>query len=114
MPEKLYEYLFPEDLLEYFALVQIEERETGLHFYFEERNIPPTGYKAEELESKGFVNSVRIQDFPLRGRAVFLEVRRRRWRVKSDRKTISRDWKVVAAGTGLTTDFAAFLKGVLR
>jgi hypothetical protein len=35
-------------------------------------------------ESKGF-NEVVLQDFPIRGKDVFLRFRRRRWRLKSDK-----------------------------
>jgi len=50
-----------------------------LEVVFEEKNTLPDGYSKEEYESKGFFNK-RVQDFPLRGKAVFLKVRRRRWR----------------------------------
>ena len=37
---------------------------------FEENNDLPPGYDSKEYESKGFMDSKLIQDFPLRGKAV--------------------------------------------
>ena len=81
------EYVFPAELLRYFSIVESgiktdnQTREEYLEVVFEEQNELPEGYSREEYESKGFF-SKRVQDFPLRGRAVFLELRRRRWRHK--------------------------------
>jgi hypothetical protein len=43
---------------------------------FEENNVLPEGYSQSEYESKGFVESKLIQDFPLRGRPVYLRIKR--------------------------------------
>ena len=39
---------------------------------------------------------------------VFLNLRRRRWILKSSNEYISRNWRMVAEGTRLTQDFASF------
>ena len=84
-------YVFPEELLRYFDIVESgihTDKPTGedyLEVVFEEKNTLPDGYSKEEYESKGFFDK-RVQDFPLRGKAVFLKVRRRRWRHKRDRR----------------------------
>jgi hypothetical protein len=104
--------LLPEGILEYFDIVNSVNDKEGLSIYLEERNIPPVGYKAEDLESKGFFPEIRIQDFPIRNRKAFLCVKRRRWEVKASGQIISRDWKLVQAGTRMTKEFASFLKGI--
>ncbi len=60
------------------------------------------------LESKGFYDPVIVQDFPLRGKKVFLNIRRRRWLLKKHNEYISRNWRMVV--TRMTQDFASFLK----
>ena len=45
-----------------------------------------------------------LQDFPLRGKKVFLNIRRRRWLLKKHNEYISRNWRMVAEGTGMTQD----------
>ena len=61
----------------------------------------------------GFHKETTIQDFPLRGKTVFLHIKRRRWLDKQDKKVIQRDWNFVAQGTRMTSEFAAFLKQIL-
>ena len=52
-----------------------------------------------------------IQDFPLRGKPVYLHVRRRRWYDKTTRETFSYTYDdLTAEGTKLTPEFVAFLK----
>ncbi len=85
------QFVFPADLLRYFSIVEsgIKTEKQTIEEYrqvvFEEQNKLPEGHSREEYESRGFFRK-RVQDFPLRGRAVFLELRRRRWRLYSPRK----------------------------
>ena len=106
----------PEVLVEYFELtnyVQKEEQEE-LHFYFKEKNIIPENYIGIKLTSKGFYPESTIQDFPIRGKQVYLHVIRRRWLEEQTDKVVSRDWELVAKGTRITSEFATFLKEIRR
>ena len=47
-----------------------------------------------------------LQDFPLRGKPVFLELHRRRWRNKQDKKDIHRDFTILAEGTKFTKELS--------
>ena len=64
----------------------------------------------EEFESKGFMESKQIQDFPLRGRAVYLRIKKRRWRHKVTGEIIKRDFSFVADGSKFTQELSDFLK----
>lgn len=108
----LIKLLLPAEIFEYFEIVQLDVNEKEVNVHLDEQDIKPEEYKDEKLTSKGFHTTALIQDFPLRDKAVFLHVRRRRWLVESTNKVISRDWDTVAKGTRFTKDFAAFLKGV--
>lgn len=108
----LVQFLLPEGILEYFELSRIVEALPGLHIYLEEKNLPPTEYKDQKLESKGFLSEIYIQDFPIRNQRVTLCIKRRRWEVKSTGEIVSRDWNVVQQGTRMTKEFADFLKGL--
>ena len=55
---------------------------------------------------------ITIQDFPLRGKYVYLHIKRRRWTNKTTGEIIKRDWQLVAKGTSMTQEFAAFLKEI--
>ena len=111
--DTLVRLILPEGLLEYFELTDVHSSESGqLNIYLEEKNLPPTGYEKPQLESKGFLPEVSIQDFPIRGHKVALCVKRRRWEVKQSGKVITRDWDLVRKGARMTTEFGTFLKGI--
>lgn len=109
---KLLSLLMPEGLLEYFQIHKVDQVENQLHIYLDELNIPPADYQNSKLESKGFMPSTEIADFPIRGQKVILHVRRRRWTVQDTGQIITRDWNLVHEGTRMTTEFGLFLKRV--
>ncbi len=104
--------LLPQELFDYFDIINLKIEDKTLKIYLDEKNIIPKEFLSEKLSSKGFHSEVVIQDFPIRDKKVFLHVRRRRWLVESTNKIVSRDWNTVAKGTRLTGEFAAFLKGL--
>ena len=103
-----YRLLLPEGTLDYFDLVDVKESVNEVVIYLEEKNIVPEKYTDQDIESKGFYDPVIVQDFPLRGKKVFLNIRRRRWLLKKHNEYISANWRMVAEGTRMTQDFASF------
>lgn len=102
----------PPEIFEYFDIVRVNIEEKEVHLHLDEKAVRPEGYESVKLISKGFHQAAIIQDFPLRDKAMFLHVRRRRWLSESTEKIVERDWDSVAKGTRLTKDFATFLKGI--
>jgi hypothetical protein len=104
-------------LLNYFSisgfktLCNIAIKEEFLEIEFEEKNELPNGYSSIDYESKGFTDSKPIQDFPLRGKAVYLRIKTRRWRHKQSKAIIKRDFSFIAEGSKFTQDLSDFLKG---
>ncbi len=109
---QLAKLILPEEIFLFFDIVQIKGSTTQVDIYLDEKNQKPEGFELVKLISKGFHPTNCIQDFPLRDRALFLHVRRRRWYNESTQKVVERDWESVAKGTRLTKGFASFLKGV--
>ena len=109
-----YSLLLPEGTLNYFDVINVVEDSSQIVIYLEEKNLVPDEYKDLETESKGFYEPVVVRDFPIRGREVFLNVRRRRWIIKPGGQYISRNWQLVASGTSMTREFASFLKEICR
>ena len=109
---ELIKSLLPEGLLDYFELTNVSKEVSGFNIYLEERNVLPKEFEGLHYHSKGFYPEVRIQDFPIRGKKVYLCVKRRRWENQLTGEVVSRDWKLVQSGTRMTAEFAAFLKGV--
>lgn len=109
---EVYKLLLPEVLVDYFELTKHEVKTDQLHFYFKEVNSIPAGFERSKLNSKGFFAEATIQDFPIRGKNVYLHITRRRWYNELTNKVVTRNWELVAKGTRLTSDFANFLKEI--
>ncbi|MFW5851035.1 MAG: hypothetical protein ACOCWB_02310 [Bacteroidota bacterium] len=105
----LIKYVLPKEIVEYFSLVKIDEKEEVLHLYLDELNEKPEEYNDIELFSNGFYEESIIKDFPLRDKKVILHVRRRRW-LDTNNKSYSRNWNLTEEGTRYSKDFAFFLK----
>lgn len=106
--------LLPAGTFDYFDLVSFESLSSCHILFLEEKNIIPLELSSFCLHSNGFFPEIEIQDFPIRGKAVYLRIKRRRWRDIESGKSYSRDWNLVATGTRITSEFGAFLKGLLR
>jgi hypothetical protein len=101
--------VLPLEVLDHFAIVEIERTETEIHIYLDE-------LMKEELqsdlhfESKGFIAPVTITDFPIRDHKVLLILRRRRWLDIRTGKSFILPLNIAAEGTRYSKEFAAFLK----
>jgi hypothetical protein len=109
---ELIRLLLPEELFDYFDVINLIVEDRTVHVYLDEIDNKPEIYSKEKLTSKGFHPEVVIQDFPIRKKAVFLHVRRRRWLVESTGELVSNSWDLTAEGTRYTKSFADFLKGL--
>ena len=101
--------LLPHNLFKYFEIVKVEIDDDAIDIYLDELNQPPI-ITSDKLISKGFYDSVPIQDFPIRERAVYLHVRRRKWLSISSGKVVSNKWDLIAKGSRYTKGFVTFLK----
>jgi hypothetical protein len=107
-------FVLPTGVLDYFTITKVMKSAAGLMIYLDENNLIPQEYIKDKVISKGFYEESSIQDFPIRGKAVYLYVRRRRWFNESTGDYICRDWNLVAKGTRMTQEFASFLKAIAR
>jgi hypothetical protein len=108
--KSLVKVLLPEGLLEYFEVKTVDISTGVVNIYLEELNVIPAEFAGQKLTSKGFFEEIKVQDFPIRGKSAFLFIKRRRWLNETNGETVYRNWELVAKGTRLTKDFAAFLK----
>lgn len=123
LSEELLALFLPEGILDYFSIVSYTKTTSGKRIYkqhleltLEEKDIIPSEYKSYPYKSCGFMEFRTIDDYPIRNMLVKLKVRRRRWEVTidSEKKKISRNWEVIAQGTRMSEEYAAFLKGISR
>ncbi|MFT5751551.1 MAG: hypothetical protein ACI828_001661 [Flavobacteriales bacterium] len=106
--------LLPEVLVTYFEITKHEVKGEEIHFCLTENNVVPQGFENDKLHSKGFFPEATVQDFPIRGKNVYLHITRRRWMNETTSKVVTRDWDLVAKGTRITSEFATFLKEVYK
>jgi len=121
MEKEIVRFILPEDILKYFDIIKAEElgevstKRMVLQIELEEKNRIPEGYDSEQYESKGFYPIKIIQDFPIRGKAVYLAIKRRRWRNKTNKKEIiHNDYSIIAEGSKITRELSDFLKDTGR
>lgn len=117
------DFIFPENLLDYFELVRMEEKpisgesklgldklyQSELHIYLDERD--NRSADDNDLHPNGFTESSQVEDFSIRDRKVLLHIRRRRWLDKDGKSVLSDTCPLCAKGTRLSTGLASFLKG---
>jgi hypothetical protein len=121
MKFSLLSQFLPVDLLLHFEVVEYKElgdlatKKDCIYIYLDERNTLPSGINSIDYESKGFFERTKIQDFPIRGKAVYLCIKRRRWRSKFDKSIeVKSDYSFISEGSKLTTELSDFLKGTDR
>jgi hypothetical protein len=121
LEQDLISHFLPKNLLLHFSvtgileLCDVKSKQGYYEISLEEHNeILLVGIDGSLYESKG-LSEITIQDFPLRGKAVYLKIRRRKWRLKEGTgKTIRNDFSFVAEGSGFTQELSDFLKGTGR
>lgn len=105
---------FPSELMDYFIITSFQTlgsvvlKEEYWLIDFEENNDIPNGYSSDDYESKSFMESKHMQDFPLRGKAVYLRIKKRRWRHKQIEAIIKRDFSFIADGSKFTRNNRIF------
>ena len=112
--DPLVRFILPDGLFDYFEMSDFKYDNREVHISLEELNNTPEEYKEDKLESKGFYEEIKMHDYPLRGRSCIMHIKRRRWLNHSTGKVVTRDWKLVAQGTQISSEFASFLKAMDR
>ena len=74
----------------------MKKRKSSFILYFEEKSSSPKEFSNLQLQSKGFHEEITADDFPLRGKAVKLHIKRRRWTDTKSGKIAQRNWKLIA------------------
>lgn len=120
MNSTLLNQVLPPELVEFFEIIELHElgdlqtKKVFIEVELEEKNTLPSGYDSAAYASKGFLSCKRVQNFPLRGKAVYLNIKRRRWRHKETKVEIRSDFSFLAEGSKLTQELADFLKTLVR
>ncbi|MEQ8241232.1 MAG: hypothetical protein RIA69_18605 [Cyclobacteriaceae bacterium] len=78
MDSSLLSAVLPEGFLDYFKIVfhqqlgNVKTKQMEFELHLDEQNNLPSDCPRSDYESKGVLPSTRVQDFPARGKAVYL------------------------------------------
>lgn len=105
----LAQVVLPSAVLEHFDIVKVESTATEIHIHLDEK-MHQELQSDISFESKGFIPSVSVTDFPIRDHKVILKLRRRKWVDLRTGKSFILPLKITAEGTRYSKEFAVFLK----
>lgn len=110
--DELLRAILPDVLIDNFDVVGFEKASTRFDIYLDEKKIMMReDKKYGNIISHGFCEYRTIQDFPIRGRATYLHVRKRKWLDKASGEIFSYQWELSEYDeTRLNAEFVSFLK----
>ena len=111
-PEQLLRAILPDVLIDNFDIDCFEKSESSFDIWLDEKKVQLKEDKGNKsIITYGFGEYHTIQDFPIRGRATYLHVRKRKWLDRGSDEIFSYDWDVSEFyGICLNAEFVAFLK----
>ena len=111
-PAQLLRAIHPDVLIDNFDIVNFDKSADRFDIYLDEKKVQLKEDKTNpDIISYGFGEYRTIQDYPIRGRATYLHVRKRKWLDKSSNEIFSYDWDLSEFdGTRLNSEFVSFLK----
>lgn len=104
--------ILPDVLIDNFDIACFEKSDVRFDIYLDEKKVLlREDKKNSSVISHGFGDYRVIQDFPIRGRATYLHVRKRKWLDKETGEIFSYDWELSEYDeTRLNAEFVSFLK----
>ena len=70
----------PEGMDELFEMVRFERTEQSYDIWLDEKKkLSDEDYRNPNIVARGYTDYVTIQDYPMRGRPVFLHMRKNKW-----------------------------------
>lgn len=116
--KELINLLVPEDILEHFEYEKYEFESNVYRIYLVEKNdvshIPKEILHKGKAVLDGYMNPEELQTYPIKGKEVFLYLKRRRWKIKGNTKGYQNSYQFHREGMKATKDFGDFLKEIGR
>lgn len=102
----------PSGLEELFEMVKFERTDRAYDIWLDEKKLKSEEDKRnKDIIARGYTDYVTVQDYPLRGRPVYLHMRKNKWWNKSTNEIFSYNLELPnEEGTRLSSEFVAFLK----
>ena len=102
----------PQGLGELFEMVRFERTEQAYNIWLDEKKErSEAGRRNPNIVARCYTDYVVIQDYPLRGRPVYLHMRKNKWWNKETNEIFSYNLELPNEdGTRLSAEFVSFLK----
>lgn len=102
----------PNGLEELFELKKFEMSDTAYDIWLDEKKkLADEDYRNPNIVARGYTDYFTIQDYPMRGRPVYLHMRKNKWWDKETNEIFSYTLELPNEdGTRLSAEFVAFLK----
>ena len=105
-PAQLLRAILPDVLIDNFDIVNFDKSADRFDIYLDEKKVQLKEDKTNpDIISYGFGEYRTIQDYPIRGRATYLHVRKRKWLDKSSNEIFSYDWDLSELGISEAVDY---------
>ena len=108
----LYSLFVPQEILNSFTIVSIEEKDEDLFIYLVEKEDCIPEDKSLDLVQNGYMNPIELNSFPVVGKCCFLRLTRRKWKIRGSNgsKSYTNTYDFALEGTKATKLFGSFLK----
>lgn len=102
----------PTGLSELFEMVNFEKSDKSYDIWLDEKKkLSDEDYRNPNIVARGHTDYFTIQDYPLRGRPVYLHMRKNKWWDKGTNEIFSYTLELPnEEGTRLSAEFVSFLK----
>lgn len=102
----------PEGLEELFKMVRFEKTEKSYDIWLDEKKkLSDEDFRNPNIVARGYTDYFMIQDFPMRGRPLYLHMRKNKWWDKETNEIFSYSLELPnEEGTRLSKEFVDFLK----
>jgi hypothetical protein len=109
--KELMRMLLPEDYIKNFNIERIIERkETWEIQLYEKEELIPVQLKCKQVIKLGFCNPIELQGFPVKGKALYIKIYRRRWKDAESLEIFDNPYDFHEEGMKATREFGVFLK----
>lgn len=109
--EAFWQFL-PEGLGELFEMVRFEKTDKSYDIWLDEKKkLGDEDYRNPNIVASGHTDYVTVQDYPMRGRPVYLHMHKNKWWDKKTNETFSYNLELPSEeGTRLSAEFVVFFK----
>ena len=107
-----YHLILPLDILKYFEVTGVEEREEDITITLIEKSENFPIIEGKSIVLNGYMNPLELLHYPIQGKSCYLRLIRRRWKGEGTdgKPSYYNTYDFAAEGTKATKTFGAFLK----